>query len=209
MVGVGCIFPALLLERKLLRRVLSTALHCSATPGLVLWVQSHHPKKPGAVLLGQQAACKHCCPAPCSWAGVWEQAAAQLSHPVLSTDLFPVPTPVSLPAPGAHGGGQTRSVCPATPVLDLLEQRFCTGSPRAAGALCQQSCPSINGFGDRCLVLWVCWSSGLPAAPPPCALGHCSLLSIAHPGHVPNPSEHSLGRGRHHDGFRRAWMPCP
>lgn len=33
---------------------------------------------------------------------MWEQAAAQLSHPVLSTDPFPVPTSLSLPA---HSGG--------------------------------------------------------------------------------------------------------
>lgn len=65
------------------------------------------------------------CPAPCSWAAVREQAAAQLSCPGLSTDPSPVPTPVSLPSPQCSRRGQTRSICPATTVLDVPGQLDC------------------------------------------------------------------------------------
>lgn len=113
--------------------MLSTALHCphpprqrSATPGLVLagavlWVQSHRPDQPGASGCVQALLC----PASCSWAAVWEQAAARLSCPGLSTDLSPVPTPVSLPSPQCSRRGQTCSICPATTVLDVPGQLAC------------------------------------------------------------------------------------
>lgn len=171
---------------------------CTAQP-LQGWCSGCSPTTPKSLVLflGQQAPRKHCCPAAGQGCGNRQQHSSPILCSALTLSQSPHPCPSLLTV-----GGQTRSICPATPVLDLLDQRFCPGSPLAAGALCQQSCPSINGFGDRCLVLWVCWSPGLPAAPPPCALGRCRLLSIAHPGHVPRPSEHSLGRGRHHDGFR-------